>query len=78
MDYDISGSIGKRYLRSSVVGTPYAITIDFESKVNNDVTIRDRDSEKQIRVTLKNLKVTIQKLLSGELGFQRAGKKVEK
>ncbi len=74
VNYDISGSIGKRYLRSAVSGVPYAITIDFDSLENSDVTLRDRDSEKQIRVNISELKDIIKKLLDGELDFEKAGK----
>ena len=71
IDYDISGSIGKRYLRSAKAGTPYAITIDYDSLENQDVTIRDRDSEKQIRIKKDNLKDTIRKLLKKEIEFEK-------
>ena len=74
VDYDEAGSIGKRYLRAAEAGTPYAITIDYESLKDKDITIRDRDSEKQIRVKIKELKETLQKLLAGELQFEKAGK----
>ncbi|MBM3232406.1 glycine--tRNA ligase [Candidatus Pacearchaeota archaeon] len=55
VDYDASGSIGKRYLRSSTAGTPFAITIDFDSIKGKDVTVRDRDTGKQDRVKIKEL-----------------------
>jgi len=66
VDYDESGSIGKRYLRAAESGTPFSITIDYDSLKNKDVTIRDRDSEKQIRVKEKELRDTIRALISGE------------
>lgn len=69
VDYDLSGSIGKRYLRSSTVGTPFAVTIDYDSIKKKDVTIRDRDSEKQIRIKISELKSTLNKLISGEIDF---------
>ena len=69
IDYDISGSIGKRYLRSAKAGTPYAITIDYDSIENQDVTIRDRDTEKQVRIKKDDLKDTIRKLLKKEIEF---------
>lgn len=47
--FDSSGSIGKRYRRQDAIGTPYCITIDFDSEKDNSVTIRERDSMKQIR-----------------------------
>lgn len=74
IEYDESGSIGRRYLRSAVAGTPYAITIDYDSLENNDVTIRDRDTEKQIRLPVKELKTMLQKLLNSEISFEKAGK----
>ena len=74
IEYDESGSIGRRYLRSAIAGTPYAITIDYLSLENNDVTLRDRDTEKQIRLPIKDLKSTLQKLLNSEISFEKAGK----
>ncbi len=70
IDYNTSGSIGKRYLRSATEGTPYAITIDYDSLKNNDITIRDRDTEKQIRIKIETLKDTLRKLLSNEIKFK--------
>ena len=51
-DYDEAGNIGKRYRRSDVVGTPFAITIDDNTLNNNTVTIRDRDTMEQITLSL--------------------------
>ena len=56
VDYDTSGTIGKRYARSDEIGIPIAITIDFDTLEDNAVTIRDRDTEKQERVEINNLK----------------------
>lgn len=77
VEYDESGSIGKRYLRSTSQGTPFAITIDFDSVTNKDITIRDRDSEKQIRVPIANLRHTIRQLINGDVEFEHAGKVVK-
>jgi len=77
VDYDQAGSIGRRYLRSSTSGTPFAITIDYDSLENNDVTIRDRDTERQIRVPIEKLRDTIHDLLNGELEFSKAGKLIK-
>ena len=52
VDYDLSGSIGKRYRRQDEIGTPYCITFDFDSLEDNAVTIRDRDSMTQVRVPI--------------------------
>ena len=54
-DYDEAGSIGKRYRRQDEIGTPFAVTIDFETLENNTVTLRDRDSMEQIRLGIDEL-----------------------
>ena len=61
VDFDESGSIGKRYRRQDEIGTPYVVTIDFESLNDDQVTIRYRDSMKQIRVPLSSLKNVLEK-----------------
>jgi len=53
--YDESGSIGKRYRRQDVIGTPFCITIDDETINNNTVTIRDRDTMEQITISLDDV-----------------------
>ena len=70
-EYDISGSIGKRYLRAATRGIPYALTIDFDSIKNNDVTIRDRDTEQQKRIKISKLKEVLRDLISGEKTFSK-------
>ncbi len=74
--YDESGSIGKRYTRLDAIGTPFCLTIDYDTLKNNDATLRERDSGKQIRIKLNELKETIRKLLSKEIEFEKAGKLV--
>ncbi len=74
VEYDVSGSIGKRYLRSSTAGIPYAITIDYDSLKKKDVTIRDRDTKKQIRVKISDLRNVLRDLIEGEIEFEKAGK----
>jgi len=54
-DYDLVGSIGKRYRRQDEIGTPYCIVVDFDSLVDHQVTIRHRDTMKQIRVPVEGL-----------------------
>jgi glycyl-tRNA synthetase len=66
VEFDKSGSIGKRYLRAASAGIPFCVTIDYDSLENKDVTIRDRDSEKQIRVPIDKLNETIRDLISGK------------
>ena len=69
-EYDESGSIGRRYLRSSEQGTPYAVTIDYQTLEENTITIRDRDSEKQVRIRIKDLSEMLKKLLNYEIEFK--------
>ncbi|MCK9439275.1 MAG: glycine--tRNA ligase [Patescibacteria group bacterium] len=54
-EFDDNGNIGKRYRRQDEIGTPYCLTVDFESLENNDVTLRDRDSMKQERIKIDDL-----------------------
>ena len=51
-DYDEAGSIGKRYRREDEIGTPYCLTVDFDTLEDNKVTIRDRDTMEQIRISI--------------------------
>lgn len=53
--WDDNGNIGKRYRRQDEIGTPYCVTIDFESLENNDVTVRERDTTLQTRVKIDEL-----------------------
>ncbi len=71
--YDDSGSIGRRYRRNDEIGTPYSITIDYQSLEDDTVTIRDRDSMKQVRVAIKGIADTISRLIKGEERFEEAG-----
>ena len=63
VSYDESGSIGRRYARNDEIGTPYCITVDFQTLEDNTVTIRDRDTMKQERVAIQD----IRKLLENKL-----------
>ncbi len=54
-DYDEAGSIGKRYRREDEIGTPYCVTIDFDTLEDESVTIRDRDTMEQVRVKIDEL-----------------------
>ena len=53
--YDEKDAIGRRYRRQDAIGTPYCVTIDFETLENNTVTIRERDSLKQERVHIDRI-----------------------
>ncbi len=54
-DYDVTQSIGKRYRRQDEVGTPWCVTIDFDSLEDKAVTVRDRDTTEQTRVPVDGL-----------------------
>ena len=54
-EFDLSGSIGKRYRRQDEIGTPFCVTVDFDSLEDNTVTVRDRDTMSQVRVRVDEL-----------------------
>jgi glycyl-tRNA synthetase len=54
-DFDVTGSIGKRYRRQDEVGTPYCVTVDFDSLEDGQVTVRERDSMEQERIPIEGL-----------------------
>ena len=62
-EFDDNGNIGKRYRRQDEIGTPYCVTVDFDSLNKNDVTVRDRDTMKQERVKIKELSSYFEKRL---------------
>jgi glycyl-tRNA synthetase len=59
LEYDESGAIGKRYRRHDEIGTPFCITVDFDSLEDNAVTLRHRDSTEQERINIKDLKIKL-------------------
>lgn len=63
-EYDESGSIGKRYRRQDEIGTPYCVTIDFDTLEDNTVTVRHRDTMKQERIAIAELAAFVQEQLS--------------
>ncbi|MDQ3856280.1 MAG: glycine--tRNA ligase [Chloroflexota bacterium] len=65
VDYDDTGSIGRRYRRQDEIGTPLCVTVDFQTQEDGAVTIRDRDSMQQVRVSLRELEVAVR----DRLGF---------
>jgi len=70
---DFSGSIGRRYARADEIGIPYALTVDSDTAKDNTVTLRDRDTKKQVRVKVEELSRTVRMLLLGLLEFDKAG-----
>lgn len=74
--YD-EGFIGRLYYRQDEAGTPFCVTIDYDSLKNNDSTIRSRDDQKQIRVKISDLSTILKKLINGQIEFEKAGKIVK-
>jgi len=60
VDFDVTGSIGKRYRRQDEIGTPYCITFDFDSLEDQCVTIRERDSMEQVRLPISEVRAFLQ------------------
>ena len=62
-EYDLSGSIGKRYRRQDEIGTPFCVTVDFDTLEDNTVTVRERDTMSQVRIPVENLPAYIEEQL---------------
>ncbi len=62
-DYDEAGSIGKRYRREDEIGTPFCITVDFDTETDGCVTVRDRDTMEQVRLPISEVSAYIRKKL---------------
>ncbi len=69
VSYDDAQSIGRRYRRQDEIGTPFCVTVDFQSLEDEQVTIRERDTMNQIRVPISELKKILQAKLKGESLF---------
>jgi glycyl-tRNA synthetase len=76
-EYDEAGSIGRRYARADEVGIPLGITVDYETLKDNTVTIRDRDSWKQVRTSIKDLPELLHKYFRWKINFEDLGKPLE-
>ena len=72
--YDESASIGRRYARADEIGIPFCLTIDGDSLKNEDVTIRERDSGKQVRVKVSDLRHILRDLVTHNMPFDKVGK----
>ncbi|MBI2031202.1 MAG: glycine--tRNA ligase [Candidatus Levybacteria bacterium] len=67
VSYDDRGNIGKRYFSQDEIGTPFCVTVDFQSLKDKTVTVRDRDSMKQERIKIKDLNIYLQNNLEGKI-----------
>ena len=73
VEFDETGSIGRRYARADEAGVPLGITIDYETLNNGTVTIRDRDSWQQVRSQIKDLPELLRKYFQGKINFEDLG-----
>lgn len=74
VNYDDSGTIGRRYRRNDEIGTPYSVTVDYDTLEDGTVTIRDRDSMRQIRAPIKGIENVLYELIYRGRDFESAGK----
>ena len=74
VNYDDSGTIGRRYRRNDEIGTPYCVTVDYDTLEDGTVTIRDRDSMRQIRAPVKGIENVLYELIYRGRAFESAGK----
>jgi glycyl-tRNA synthetase len=73
VDYDESGSIGRRYARADEIGAQLGITIDYDTLGNDTVTVRDRDSWKQVRTKIDGLAKLLHQYFENKIGFDQLG-----
>ena len=64
IEYDETGSIGKRYRRQDEIGTPFCITYDFDSETDGCVTVRDRDTMEQVRMPISEVAAYVESKLA--------------
>ena len=72
-DYDEGGTIGRRYARADEVGVPISITVDYQTKQNNSVTLRDRDTWDQVRNEWRKVPELANEFFNGKLSFSELG-----
>jgi glycyl-tRNA synthetase len=77
VEYDEAGSIGRRYARADEVGIPLGITVDYDTLRDDTVTIRDRDSWKQVRTRIEDLPRLLHDYFRQKIGFEELGKLIE-
>lgn len=75
--FDKSGSLGRRYARNDEIGTPFCITVDNETALDKKVTIRHRDTTKQVRVDMQGLRHVLRDLIMDKVTFEEIGDVVE-
>jgi len=76
VEYDETGSIGRRYARADEIGVPLGITVDYQTLDDNTVTIRDRDSWRQVRSKIENLPECLHRYFRYKIEFEDLGEPV--
>jgi|TARA_B110000908_G_C10134519_1_gene393791 glycyl-tRNA synthetase len=61
--YEENKSIGRRYKKQDLIGTPYCITVDYQTIIDNTITLRDRDTTNQIRININNFNSFLSKFI---------------
>jgi glycyl-tRNA synthetase len=77
VEYDEAGSIGRRYARADEVGVPLGITVDYDTLKDDTVTIRDRDSWRQVRTKIEDLPDLFRKYFRRKVNFEGLGRPIE-
>lgn len=77
VEYDISGSIGRRYARADEIGVPLGITVDYQTLEDKTVTVRDRDTWRQRRVFISELASILKRFFEGRIAFNQIGSPVD-
>jgi glycyl-tRNA synthetase len=77
VEFDEAGSIGRRYARADEAGIPLGITIDYDTLKDGTVTIRDRDTWKQVRTAIAELPALLHAYFQGRANIEDLGKQVE-
>jgi glycyl-tRNA synthetase len=76
-EYDETGSVGRRYARADEIGIPLGITVDYETLSSNTVTVRDRDSWKQVRSPIEDLPELLHRYFRRKINFEDLGEPFE-
>jgi len=77
VDYDEKGSIGRRYAKADEIGTPIAVTVDYQTLEDETVTLRDRDTWRQVRQKIEMLPGLLRRYLRYQLDFQDLGEELK-
>ena len=78
VEWDESGSIGRRYARADEVGTPLGVTIDYQTLEDDTVTIRDRDTWRQVRSEIKKLPELFHAYFRHKIDFEDLGQPMKR